>query len=457
MIIKKIKNLMQSKDERNLIINILMAFIVKGLSLIVSFYSMPLYMKYFSNEPVLGVWYTVLSLLSWISICDLGLGNGLRNKFLDSYYKKDFEKGKKLISSTYFSMIFVSFLILMLGLCSFPFIDFNTFLNLSTEIINPNVLKLSIFCLFVGIIFNFVLKIINSILYSIQKASINNIITLITSVLPLIGILFVPDNLDSSNNFLLLSIIHSLSINIPLILATVIIFSTSCKEFKPAFKFVDKTTSKEMLFEGIKFFSAQIFYMLLMSTNEVLITRLFAPDYVVEYNIYYKIFMMVGSLFMIALTPLWSQVTKYWSEKKYSKIRNTNKILLFISFIAIISEFFMLLILQPFINIWLGGEAIIVNNLYAIVFALYGGVYILNIVATTVANGVGELKTQIVFYSFGAFFKLPIIILLRFILDDWIIIIIYNSLFLIIFCIFQFIFINRYLKKEENKNGIVYK
>lgn len=457
MIISKIKKFLQGEDEKRLILNILMAFFIKGLSLIVSFYSMPLYIKYFNNESVLGVWYTVLSFLSWISICDLGLGNGLRNRFLDSYYKNDVEKGKKIVSSTYFSMILISFFVLILGIIVFPFIDFNEFLNISTEIINPSVLKISIFLLFIGIILNFILKIINSILYSIQKSSINNIIALVSSVLPLISIAFIPTNLNSSDNFLILSIIHSLSINIPLVLATVIVFSTACKKFKPNINFVDKKTAIEMLFTGMKFFFAQIFFMLLMSTNEVFITRLFAPDYVVEYNVYYKIFMTVGSLFMLALTPLWSQVTKYYSEKNFVKIRKTNKFLLFISFIAIVSEFLLILVLQGVINIWLGDDAIIVNNLYSIIFALYGGVYILNIVSTTVANGVGELKTQVIFYSIGSILKLPAIILSKLVFDNWIIVVIYNSLFLILFCIFQFVFINRYLKKEENKNGIVYK
>ena len=70
-----LKKVLSDKDERNLLIQIVLAFAVKGLSLIISLFSMPLYIKYFKNDEVLGLWYTILSTLSWIHICDLGLGN----------------------------------------------------------------------------------------------------------------------------------------------------------------------------------------------------------------------------------------------------------------------------------------------------------------------------------------------------------------------------------------------
>ncbi len=51
----KIKKIMSDADERNLFYNILMAFVVKGLSLFVSLFSMPLYIKYFKDNDTLGM------------------------------------------------------------------------------------------------------------------------------------------------------------------------------------------------------------------------------------------------------------------------------------------------------------------------------------------------------------------------------------------------------------------
>ena len=43
---------------------------IKVLALIVSFLSTPLMMSFFSNEAVLGAWFTILSVLNWISFFD---------------------------------------------------------------------------------------------------------------------------------------------------------------------------------------------------------------------------------------------------------------------------------------------------------------------------------------------------------------------------------------------------
>ena len=92
-----IKKLLRDKDERNLLINIGLAFAVKGVAMLISLFSMPLYIKYFDNNEALGLWYTILSMLTWIAICDLGLGNGLRNRLTEALAVGDSKKSKELV------------------------------------------------------------------------------------------------------------------------------------------------------------------------------------------------------------------------------------------------------------------------------------------------------------------------------------------------------------------------
>ena len=111
----KLKEICKDKDERNLIFNILLAFGVKGLSLVISVFSMPLYIKYFNNDDVLGFWYTILSLLSWITICDLGIGHGLRNRLTEALAVGDEELAKRYVSSSYIAIIILIVPIILLG------------------------------------------------------------------------------------------------------------------------------------------------------------------------------------------------------------------------------------------------------------------------------------------------------------------------------------------------------
>ncbi len=68
-----------SGQNKSVLRNIFGAFFVKGFSLILSLFTMPAYIRYFQNQTILGVWYTIISVLNWVIYFDLGLGNGLRN------------------------------------------------------------------------------------------------------------------------------------------------------------------------------------------------------------------------------------------------------------------------------------------------------------------------------------------------------------------------------------------
>ena len=125
----KLKRLMSDADERNLLYNILLAFFVKGISLFVSLFSMPLYIKYFDNNAALGMWYTILSMLSWINLCDLGLGNGLRNRLTEALALGQNEKAKEYISATYAILCKIITPVSVILCILLQFVNFNNFFN----------------------------------------------------------------------------------------------------------------------------------------------------------------------------------------------------------------------------------------------------------------------------------------------------------------------------------------
>lgn len=451
-LIFEIKLLLKNKDNRNLFNNILSAFIIKGISLCISVFSMPLYIKYFDNNEALGLWYTLLSIISWVLICDLGLGNGLRNKLTEAIVLKDTVRCRKLISSTYAILSTAILPVLLFGVVVIPQLDLNKFFNVSSQTVSPDSLKYSFVILFLGICCSFVLKVINSIIYAVQKSSLNNLLTLITSVIPLIYIaIFKSNSIDI--NLVALSYVHIFAVNFPLLLATVIaFFGTSLKTCRPSFEFIDKGIARQIFSIGVGFFVTQILFMLLTNTNEIIISRVYSSEFVVEYNIYFKLFTIIGSLYMLALTPMWSKVTKDLMEKKYGTLIKTNRVLLLISFVASLSEFALIPFLQMVINIWLGDKAITVNYITALIFAFYGSTYILNVVLTTIANGIGKLKTQMIFYGIGVVLKIPVILLLANLTGNWVTVMLYNAIVLMVFCVFQYLWINCSLLKLQRES-----
>lgn len=445
---KVVHNGLNEKNQ-TIVKNVLGSFLIKGLSLFISIFSMPLYIKYFENQIVLGLWFTIVSVLSWILTFDLGLGNGLRNRLVETIIQNNNEESSKLISSSYAIVGILSIIIIFFALFGFSKIDWNIIFNIDKAIISNETLLTAIKILFIGIMISFILKLINSILYALQKSAVNNALALITSILPLIYIVVAP-NKSMEENLISLAWVNAFSVCLPLLFATIVVFSFSpLKECKPSLKNVHIKTEMSVLSLGSVFFIVQVAFMFINSTNEIIITNFWSPEFVVEYQIYNKVFSLVGSIFSIALTPVWSSVTKALVERDFLWLKNLSKTLYRIAVLGIIFEFSLILFLQKIIDIWLGDSSINVNYMYAMVFAVYGSLFIYNIIVTTIANGVGYLKTQLICYSLGAVFKIPILLIINhFFSIDWVSVVGINVFIFFIFDFIQTIWLNKFIKNK---------
>lgn len=446
----KLNNLIPIKlkgKDKEIFISSISSLLIKGSGFIISFLSMPLYITYFNDQVVLGMWFTLLSMLSWIFTFDLGLGNGLRNKLVEVLNKGMHVKAKQYISSTYIVLGITSVIVGIISIIIFPLMDWNRVLNVDSSVISVNVLLISVFILFFGVLINFFLKLINSILYALQKSAINNLLALISSILQLVYIFFAK-SASMEENLLKLSIVYIITVNLPLLVATIVVFMTNLKNCKPSFKYSNLRVAKSMLKFGGMFFLVQIVFMIITSTNEIIITNIFGPEQVVDYQVYFRIFMLAGSLFALALTPVWSAVTKAIAEKDFKWLIKLNRTLFKVTLIAIVGEMLIVPFMQIIINVWLGDSTIQIKYGYATIFALFGSTYIMNISLTTIANGAGYLKTQLYCYSIGAIFKLPVIYLLKELYDSWIIVVVVNTFILLFFSIVQIIWLKGYILKN---------
>ena len=162
-LIGKLKNL--SQNDKIVLKNSLGAFAVKGASLVVSLFTAPAFLKYFNDNVVLGIWYTLLSVLTWFLNFDLGIGNGIRNNLVKAFSGGDRKEAKKIISSGLFAIIAVSLAIFVVGIISVIFIDLNSLFNISAEIISYSALKASVIYIFCAIMLRFTLSFVNSVFF----------------------------------------------------------------------------------------------------------------------------------------------------------------------------------------------------------------------------------------------------------------------------------------------------
>lgn len=447
---KKIKSLLNNKDNKTIFMNIINAFLIKGGAIIVSFLTLPAYLKYFEGEQVLGFWFTILSVLTWIFVFDLGIGNGLRNNLVKPLLKNQYHQVRKFISSAYIGIGLLISVIYVIFLLVYRIINWNIFFNIPLETISSGTLELAILILFSSIMLQFFLRLINSILFAMQKSALNNFLGLISNILILVYVSTFSYE-DLSTQLISLAIAYFIAVNLPLFISTIVIFSTTLTESKPSIKHFSKVHAEKVLKIGGLFFGVQILYMLLTTTNEILITWFSGPEKVVEYQIYNRIFTLLGSIYTLALTPVWSMVTKAFTENNYIWIKKLYNLFLLFAVIIIILQFSLIPFLQLLVDFWLGEEAIETNMFHGTMFALLASMIVWIGANNSIANGFGQLKTQVILFSIGVILKIPLAWYFVEILNSWIGVVIASILSLLIYCIVQPIWLRFFLNNKIKK------
>ena len=229
--------------------------------------------------------------------------------------------------------------------------------------------------------------------------------------------------------------------------AGIIVFATKLKNCIPSIRYVKKSHIKTVTGIGVVFFACQIFYMLIVNTNEFLITNLFGPQKTTEYTYYYKLTSIISIITSLALTPIWSVVTKAMEEKNYVWVKKLYCKIKILGMLAIFFQFIIILFLQPIMDLWLGKGVISVENSSAIAFAMFGSVFIYSGALSTIVCGMSRMRLQALFYGFGAVFKFIFIYLLANVFDNWIIVVWSNVFVLLPYCIVQQIDLDIYLNK----------
>lgn len=447
-ILNRIKRI--SHDDKTMYKSIIISLLIRGGALVLSLFTLPAYMRFFNNDTALGLWFTIVSILNWFLNFDLGVGNGLRNKLVPCIVNNDREKAKKYISSAYIIITFISIVIGIISLIVFKHLEWNKILNVESNIISNEILLKTINIVFIGILLQFILRLINSILYALQKSHIPAFLTLIASALTLIVISIIGNN-TIEINIVKLAYINIITTNLPLLISTIIIFYKNLKYACPNFKYYSSRYAKDILKLGGLFFGVQVMYMIISNTNEYLITLFYNPKYVVEYQIYNKLFNLVSTIFTIITIPIWSSITKSLAEKNIERIKNTYIKLKKIALLIMGGEFILILFIQFIVNIWLGDSAIKINYLYALIFALSGSAFIWSSAISSMSNGLNKIKSQFILMFIAVIIEFVLLITMHDIINNWIFVIVVNVISILPYCIIEPIIINKIL---NNKEGI---
>ena len=247
-----------------------------------------------------------------------------------------------------------------------------------------------------------------------------------------------------------MAVVHAVAVIIPLLWATWYVFRKRLKFSRPSFKYVTVMHTKKVLSLGGIFFFVQIAYMVIMSTNEFLITKTTSNSDVIDYQAYYKLFSLGSTIFALTLTPIWSVITKAKAENNILWIENTYRRFTGFALLFIVCEFVLILFTKPIIHIWLGEETLShIDIRTCVIFAFFASTMIYVSLLSSIANGLGKLKTQSICYGIGAILKVPLSVFLVSYLASWEGVIIANIICMLIYCICEPIVLRKYFNVKR--------
>lgn len=449
--------IMQLKDTMFLK-NVLLSFGVKGLAMIVSLINMPVFMRYFSDQSILGLWFTAISMLGWILNFDLGIGNGLRNYLVDAIEKKDWKEAKILISSAYCSIGFLVSVFALITYIGAKHIRWNQVFNINDDVLSQQVLTDAVAILTIGILTQFLLKLITSILYAMQKAAVPSFLTLLSNVLLLLAT-FVLNTGDPEKNLLMLSKAYIITANLPLFIATIWIFTYRLKNARVSIKCYSYYHTRKIICLGGKFLLLQILSMIMFNCREFFIIRLVGPEDVVPYQIYNKLFSLVSTFYILALSPMWSAVTQAIAQNDFLWIKKIYRKAKMLLVLFVLGSILVLMMAPILVRIWLGEESIHIDWRIGVLFVIVNIQYMWIILHCHLENGSSRIAAQKWGYIIACvLYPILSVIFCTSVFASWVSVMVANSIALFPMCIMQPIYLNTFLikkdtEKEEKSSG----
>ena len=387
--------------------NILFGITFKGISIFLNFLVVPILIL-FLGKIEYGVWITIFSIVNWIFTFDLGIGQGLRNKLTEALSVNDNLKASQIISTSYIFISIFSLVILLIGIGFIYFVNFQDLLNYKgkSNLYLENFVFLSLFFTIV----NFTLSLYKNLYLAVHKSFMVELVNVFFQTFYLIVILiWLHFNLEKSliNLILIFGVINF----IVSVIATFVFFKI---QEKVSFSFFNFNLKEgRLLFKlGGKFFIINISLLVILSTDNIIISNLLGPSFVTDYFTIQKIFQVLIVVFTVVLSSSWGLYSEALTNKDFNWIKgNLKKMNIYFLGILIFGVFIFYFI-EDILNIWIGEDLVIIPKGLAFCNLLYTFIFCFTNIYMFFINASNKINLQMYLYIFGALINIPLSIFL---------------------------------------------
>jgi O-antigen/teichoic acid export membrane protein len=331
------------------------------VGLVVNFLSVPLTITYLGPERY-GAWVVLGSLLAWLQVADLGLGNGFANTVSTAAAQDRPDLVKIHVSNALFLLSVIAVAVGLAAVVMWPFINWSELFGVSnpatqTEISHAIAVALAIF------IAQLPLGITNRIYLAYQEGRIANFWAMAGNVLGLVA-LFIVTRTEGGLVWLVVAL-SGMSLLVNLV-NTLFVFTRHKRFLAPTPAHIHFRLMRDLGHVGSKFFLIQILALITFQTDNLVISAYLGAGKVPEYSLTYNLFNYTIFPQSILFTYLWTAYTEAIARDDINWVRRTFHLVLTIGVgFTVLAACIIALIAKPFIAWWATPEVVPSSTLIA--------------------------------------------------------------------------------------------
>ncbi len=351
---------------------------------------------------------TIASVLTFLSITDLGLAASLTNALGKAQAEDAHNRGQRYVSSAFLMLSLIAFVILILASTLAPRIAAFLFPNLQSsvtqaEIIPAVMIALSIFALNLPFLVN------ARVLAAYQESALANLWNIAGSLGNLAALLAVIWFRGGLPWLVFGCFGLGLAANIT---CAIWLFGFHKPWLRPKLASVDPALVKNLFSDGWKFFVIGIGWMVNWQTDNMVISHFLGAAQVTPYAVTFSLFAMATGLQTLAYPSLWPAYTEAFAQGDYAWIRQTLRSNFKFSFFSSIAIVGVLTIFgSEIIRLWAGAAAVPPFSVI-IWMALWRLMLSTLLVGSCLLNATGHLKGMTIYGTITAVLNLTLSILL---------------------------------------------
>lgn len=365
--------------------------IVKIFSAVINLITVPLTVHYLGAERY-GLWMAISSVIALMGFADLGLGNGLLNAVAKANGRNNPKEAQVAVSSTFFILLVISFVLLLIFISIYPFISWKAVFNVKSALAiretGPTMIVLVIILLI-----NMPLGIVQRIQDGYQEGYRFQLWLILGSLLSFAGLLIC---IYFKGGLTWLVCAYSGGQLIATALNGIYLFNRKRKYLKPRFLYFNLKVGKQLISSGLVFFLLGLFTLIANASDDIIITQTLGPSAVAGYEIVKKLFLF--SMFtQYIIQPLWPAFGEAMESGDITWAKNTIRKALLTSIISgAIVSLPLLIFGKEIITIWVSSGyipswSLLIGFYVYVTIANYGAVM------STFLNSGPLLSKQLIF------------------------------------------------------------